>query len=57
MLTKVLGAFLLVIGIVLALQILGTALSFFFKVILMLLAVAFVGGLILVGWRLINRAD
>ena len=57
MLAKVLGAFLLVIGVVLALKILGTALSFFFKVLFMALAIAFVGGLIFVGWRLLNRTD
>ena len=57
MLAKVLGAIILVIGIVLALKILGTALSFLFKVLFMAVAVAFVGGLIYVGWRLINRND
>lgn len=57
MLAKVLGAFLLVIGVVLAFKVLGMALSFLFKMIFVVLTVAFVGGLIFVGWRLINRTD
>ena len=57
MLAKVLGAFLLVIGVVLAFKILGMALSFLFKMIFVVLTVAFVGGLIFVGWRLINRTN
>ena len=57
MLAKVLGAFLLVIGVILAFKILGMALSFLFKMIFVVLTVAFVGGLIFVGWRLINRTN
>ena len=57
MLAKVLGAFLLVIGVVLAFKILGMALSFLFKMIFVVLTVAFDGGLIFVGWRLINRTN
>jgi hypothetical protein len=57
MLAKVIGAFLLVIGLVLGLKLLGAALAFIFKLIFMVLAVAVVGGLIYFGWRLINKAD
>ncbi len=50
MLVKILGAVLLLIGLLLALK-------FFLKVIWVIGSVAFVAGLIYAGWRLLNRTD
>ena len=56
MLAKILGAFLLVIGLILGIKILGHVLGFMFSVVMSLVGVLIVGGLIYFGWRLINRS-
>jgi len=55
MLAKISGAFLLVIGLILGIKILGDVLGFMFSVMMSIVGVLIVGGLIYFGWRLINR--
>lgn len=55
MLAKILGAFLLVIGIVLGVKLLFKAIGFLFALIVMLFTAAVVVLLVYYGWRLINR--
>ncbi len=55
MLAKILGAFLLVIGIVLGVKLLIKAIGFAFSLLVMLLMAAAVVFLVYYGWRLINR--
>lgn len=55
MLVKILGAFLLVIGIVLAVPLAFKVLAGTFAFLWTLAKIAAVGGLIYVGWRWINR--
>ena len=50
MLVKILGALLLVAGLVLALK-------YVFSLLVTVLSVVFIGGLLYGGWRLLNRGD
>jgi hypothetical protein len=55
MLAKILGAFLLVIGVVLGVKLLFKTLGFIFYLIAILATAAVVAILVYYGWRLINR--
>lgn len=55
MLAKILGAFLLVIGVVIGVKLLFKTIGFLFSLIAMLITAAVVVFLLYYGWRLINR--
>jgi hypothetical protein len=55
MLAKILGAFLLVIGVVLGVKLLFKTIGFLFSLVLMLAGAAVVVLLVYAGWRLLDR--
>ncbi len=56
MIAKIIGAFLLVIGIVFGLKIVWSALGFIFSAVTFLIGSVVVGGVVYCGWRLINKS-
>lgn len=55
MLAKILGAFLLVIGVILGVKLLAKVIGFVFALVALVFMAAAVGLLVYCGWRLINR--